>query len=94
MLTPHLPAATIARMTAAYTDNVAAIYAASTIEELAMLYECEVGYNPLVDEPIQTADELRATLIDYQREACYANGIQCASVGIRGEAKRTAGQAS
>lgn len=82
MLTPQLAPETVARITAAYTDTVAAIYAASTIEKLATIYEREVGYNPLTDEPNQSASELRDTLIDYQREACYANGIDCEAVGI------------
>jgi hypothetical protein len=38
---------------------------ASTLEDLAALYEEIIGYDPVADDPTSTAEGLRETLQDY-----------------------------
>lgn len=41
----------------------------ATREQLAFWYVDVIGYDPFVDSPTLTVDQVRATAIDYQREA-------------------------
>jgi hypothetical protein len=62
--------------------EVAAIKAATDRYTLDALYVEYVGYSRVEDEPWITEGQLRADLIDYQREICHASGTDCTAVGL------------
>ena len=49
-------------------------------KELKRLYEYLIGYDPF--EEGETAESVRATLLDYVKEECYAMGIHVSEVGL------------
>ena len=49
-------------------------------EELKHLYEYLIGYDPF--EEGETAESVRATLLDYVKEECYAMGVHVSEVGL------------
>ena len=63
-------------------SEVAAIKAAVSRDVLDALYIEFIGYSRIDDEPSVTAEALRADLLVYQCEICYASGTHCAAVGL------------
>ena len=51
-------------------------------QALATLYVEMVGYDPFEDEPANTVQEVRETLLDFVRELCFESGVHCADVGL------------
>ena len=49
-------------------------------KELKRLYEYLIGYDPF--EEGETAESVRATLLDYVKEECYAMAIHVSEVGL------------
>ena len=49
-------------------------------KELKRLYEYLIGYDPF--EEGETDESVRATLLDYVKEECYAMGIHVSEVGL------------
>ena len=49
-------------------------------KELKRLYEYLIGYDPF--EEGGTAESVRATLLDYVKEECYAMGIHVSEMGL------------
>lgn len=62
--------------------HVEQIKAAADKQALASIYLDLIGYDPFEDEPSNTAEEVRAVLLDFVRELCFASGVQCADVGL------------
>ena len=48
--------------------------------ELKSLYEYLIGYDPF--EEGETAESVRATLLDYVKEECYSMGVHVSEVGL------------
>ena len=63
-------------------SEVASIKSAVSRDVLDALYVEFIGYSRIDDEPSVTAEVLRADLLDYQREICYASGTYYAAVGL------------
>ena len=59
--------------------RVQRIKAADT-KELKRLYEYLIGYDPF--EEGETAESVRATLLDYVKEECYSMGVHVSEVGL------------
>ena len=49
-------------------------------KELKRLYEYLIGYDPF--EEGETAESVRATLLDYVKEECYSMGVHVSEVGL------------
>lgn len=49
-------------------------------KELKRLYEYLIGYDPF--EEGETIESVRATLLDYVKEECYAMGVHVSEVGL------------
>ena len=49
-------------------------------KELNRLYEYLIGYDPF--EEGETAESVRATLLDYVKEECYVMGVHVSEVGL------------
>ena len=49
-------------------------------KELKRLYEDLIGYDPF--EEGETIESVRATLLDYVKEECYATGVHVSEVGL------------
>lgn len=49
-------------------------------KELKRLYEYLIGYDPF--EEGETDASVRATLLDYVKEECYATGVHVSEVGL------------
>ena len=64
------------------TAAVQAAEAATTPAQVGAAYLQLVGYDSHEDDPTATLDELGDMLLDYVREACHADGIHVADVGL------------
>lgn len=58
------------------------IKAAQTVNDLDALWQSEIGYSVLSENPDCTAAQLRADLFDYAREMCFDGGYHCVDAGI------------